>query len=70
MPAYARPENGELCITFRRDGEDDEQEVVPDGQRAVSAAMKMLALRDELQPGDKLTVERHKRPGLVERNLG
>ncbi len=56
MPAYAKPENGELRITFSRQGEDDEQRVAADGLKAVTIAMRMLALRDELQVGDTLTV--------------
>jgi hypothetical protein len=56
MPAYARPENGALRITFSREGEDDEQRVADDGVKAVTIAMRMLALRDELRPGDTLTV--------------
>jgi hypothetical protein len=55
MPAYAKPETG-LTITFWRDGKEHDHRVAPDGVRAVSAAMRMLAMLDELQSGDRLTV--------------
>jgi hypothetical protein len=57
MPAYVQRENGGLLVTFSREGEDDDQRVADDGATAVSLAMRMLALRDELRPGDRLTVQ-------------
>jgi hypothetical protein len=56
LPAFATPENGALRITFSREGENDEQRVADNGVKAVSIAMRMLALREELQPSDTLTV--------------
>jgi hypothetical protein len=55
MVAYAKP--GGLLLTFHRDDEAIEQLIVADGVKAVTAAMRMLALREELQDGDKLTIE-------------
>jgi hypothetical protein len=57
MPAYARPENGALSITFHRDGEEPERLIAPDGYRAVSTAMRLLAKQDRLMPGDRLSIE-------------
>jgi hypothetical protein len=55
MPAHVKP-NG-LLLTFHRDGGPVEQQIVADGWRAVSVAMRMLATKDALQAGDRLTVE-------------
>jgi hypothetical protein len=66
MAANARPDRGNLLITFRRVGEENEQRTADDGVKAVTVAMRMLALRDELQPGDTLTVHEN-RPRLVAR---
>lgn len=65
MAPYAQPNIGRLVLVFSRAGDHDERIVVGDGSRAVSAAMKILSLKDELRPGDKLTVER--REPAVER---
>jgi hypothetical protein len=66
MPAYTRTTyDGQLLVTFHRDDEVAEQQHAPDGQRAVSIAMRMLALRERLQPGDKLTVEHYISPESV-----
>ena len=63
MPAYARPENGALVVTFFRDGEEDDQRIAANGVKAVTLAMRMLAAHDELRPGDRLTVQaNHPRP--------
>jgi hypothetical protein len=56
MPAFTRP--GGLLLVFQRDGEPREEQIAQDGVRAVTIAMRMLAVRDELQPGDRLTVQR------------
>jgi hypothetical protein len=62
MPAYAHPSG--LLLTFHRDGEPPEQQIAPNGLRAVSAAMKMLALKDKLRDGDRLTVEADTAPPI------
>ena len=54
MPAYARPENGALLVTFGREAED--QRVAGDGVKAETLAMRMLAAREELRPDDALAV--------------
>jgi hypothetical protein len=56
MPAYVQSSGG-LIISFYRNDEIHEQQTADNGVRAVSAAMRILALRAELQPGDRLTVE-------------
>jgi hypothetical protein len=56
MPVYVQREDGDLLVTFSREGEEDDQRVAADGIKAVTLAMRMLAVRDELQPGDRLTV--------------
>jgi hypothetical protein len=57
MVAHVRPPSGtSLRITFSRRGEGDEQRVADDGNCAVSVAMRLLALKEELRPGDALTV--------------
>jgi hypothetical protein len=56
--------NGSLRVTFSRNSADDEQRVADDGVKAVTIAMRMLALCDELRPGDTLTVAAN-RPVLV-----
>jgi hypothetical protein len=56
MPAYARTA-GTLAITFHREGEPPERLIAPDGYRAVSTAMRLLAVRDRLFAGDRLTIE-------------
>jgi hypothetical protein len=57
MPAYARPAGEALALTFTREGLEPERLIAPDGYRAVSTAMRLLAKQDRLFPGDKLTVE-------------
>jgi hypothetical protein len=56
MPAYVQSGGG-LIISFYRDDEILEQQTADDGVRAVSVAMRILALRPELKPGDRLTVQ-------------
>jgi hypothetical protein len=55
MPVHIKPESG-LALTFTRDGKEFDHRVAADGMKAVSTAMRMLAMLDELQPGDTLTV--------------
>jgi hypothetical protein len=52
-PAWSQPP------TFERDGMVTDQQVASHGFEAVSAALVMLARLKELQPGDRLTVERN-----------
>jgi hypothetical protein len=56
MPVYVQRSESGLAITFTRDGAELDHRVAPDGMRAVSLAMRMLALQDELMPGDVLKV--------------
>ena len=58
MPARIRPEPRLLLVTFESDGEEPEQELVQSGDRALKAALLMLARRALLRHGDKLTVVR------------
>jgi hypothetical protein len=45
-----------LVVTFETDGEPAAFQVVPDGTRALKAALAILAVRDTLYAGDRLTV--------------
>jgi hypothetical protein len=45
-----------MILTFSREGEEDDRCVAADGLKAVTLAMRMLAVRDELKRGDKLTM--------------
>jgi hypothetical protein len=47
---------GSLRITFSRKGENDDQRVADNPQCAVSLAMRILAMLEELRPGDTLVV--------------
>ena len=53
MPAHTRPNNG-LTVTFHREGRDIESVATSDGERALKAAILLLAKLDELQDGDWL----------------
>jgi hypothetical protein len=50
--------NRSLVIVFSRTGREPERLTARDGVTAVSTAMKMLALKDELHAGDSLVIER------------
>jgi hypothetical protein len=69
-PSDRAPDGRDLKVTFSREGEEEHVEIVPDGDKALKAAMVMLLQQDALRAGDALTVARHARPGIVERNLG
>lgn len=58
MPARTRTEPRLLLVTFESDGEQPEQELVQSGDRALKVALLMIAKRDGLRHGDKLTVVR------------
>jgi hypothetical protein len=46
-----------LRVTFHRDGEEIESETASTGERALKTGLLMLARLDDLQAGDRLTVE-------------
>jgi hypothetical protein len=56
MTAHIRPAIG-LVVTFTRDGEERDRVIAPTGERALKAAIVLLAGLDTLQPNDRLTVE-------------
>jgi hypothetical protein len=58
MPALIRNDDGNLLVTFGRDGEDDELEIATTGKQALDIARRMLAKRDELRHGDLLSIWR------------
>jgi hypothetical protein len=59
--AHVRPAGKEsLRITFSRKGESDELRIADNGSSAVSMAMRILAVKDALQPGDTLTIAENK----------
>jgi hypothetical protein len=57
MPAFTRKADGALLVTFARDGEPDEAQLAPTPHRALGAALIMLAHREALYAGDRLTVK-------------
>jgi hypothetical protein len=59
----------DLQVTFSREGAAEEVYVCADGDHALKSALRILAGQDALRVGDKITVEKHKRPGLIERGL-
>ncbi len=59
----------DLLVTFSREGEAELTQIVPDGDRALKAALIMLAQQDALRAGDRITVEWHRRPNLIEQGL-
>jgi hypothetical protein len=63
--AHVRPAGRDsLRITFSRKGESDELHIADNGSCAVSTAMRILAVKDTLQPGDTLTIAEN-RPAIV-----
>jgi hypothetical protein len=58
MPGYTSPLGRALLVTFESDHEEPETELAPTGERALKFALLMLAKRDELRDGDRLTVKR------------
>ncbi len=55
MPAHINP-NGKFVVTLWRGGEIVDARTAPTGERALKAAILMLAELDALQGGDRLTV--------------
>jgi hypothetical protein len=55
--ARTRPQ-GELVVTFVRDGEPPESRHVRNGKEAWASAVSLIARHDELRHGDVLTVAR------------
>ncbi len=55
MPAHINP-NGRFVFTLWRGGEVLDARTAPTGERALKAAIMMLAELDALQGGDRLTV--------------
>jgi hypothetical protein len=45
-----------LSVSFHREGEEIEVRIAATGERALAAAIKMLARLEALQDGDRLTV--------------
>jgi hypothetical protein len=58
VPAYTHRASGDLQVTFESDGEEPETQFASTGERALKFALLMLAKRDELRDGDRLTVKR------------
>jgi len=56
VPAYTRKPDGWLLVSFCRDGEAPERQLVLSPERALIVAMAMLARRFGLYPGDRITV--------------
>jgi hypothetical protein len=57
---------GSLLVTFSRQGENEEVQIALTGEKALTAALVMLILRDELRPGDCLTVRQNELVNLFE----
>jgi hypothetical protein len=55
MVARVQP-NSRFVVAFWRDGEIHDSQTAANGERALKAAITMLAELDELQAGDRLTV--------------
>jgi hypothetical protein len=67
MVAHVKPAGKDsLRITFSRKGkgESDELRIADNGSCAVSMAMRILAVKDTLLPGDTLTIAEN-RPAAV-----
>jgi hypothetical protein len=56
MVAHNQTHRGSLLVSFESNGEEQEQHLASTGQRALVIALSMLARRDALRHGDKLTV--------------
>ena len=55
MVARTRPETG-LRVAFERNGRERDSAIAPTGERALKAAVLMLAKLDDLRDGDMLLV--------------
>jgi len=56
--ARTRPESHTIVVTFSRDGEEPEEMLASNGQRAWHNAITLIAKREWLLCGDTLTVRR------------
>jgi hypothetical protein len=56
MPARVNP-NSRFVVTIFRDGEALDARTAATGERALKTAILMLAELDDLQGGDRLTVQ-------------
>jgi hypothetical protein len=56
MVARIQTHCGSLLVTLESGGEEQERHLASTGQRALVIALSMLARRDALRHGDKLTV--------------
>jgi hypothetical protein len=54
--AHLKRYEGDLVVTFSRDGETDERRLAPNPERAMSTALMVIAARGALYPGDMLLV--------------
>lgn len=61
--------SGDLLVTFSREDEIELRQIVADGDKALKCALIMLAQQDALRAGDKVVVEWHRRPTLIEQHL-
>jgi hypothetical protein len=61
--------NGDLKVTFSREGAAEEVYVCRDGEAALMAGMRLLMQQDALRDGDVLMVQTHQRKTLTERGL-
>jgi hypothetical protein len=64
MPASIHSSR-DLLITFERDGTVTDRQVSAGGFDAVTTALAMIGRHDELQPGDRLTVEKSEGISIV-----
>lgn len=55
MVARIHPHLHGFHVVFERDGLELDAEIAPTGERAVKAALMMIARLEELQDGDRLT---------------
>jgi hypothetical protein len=59
MPDHAQPHTAPLVLILSHGDQEIDRRIAPNGFTAVSKAMEMLARRNDLRPGDRLTVEGH-----------
>jgi len=63
------PAGGQLLVTFSREGDNEHMQICEDGDKALKAAMVLLAMQDALRAGDAITVAWHRRPTLIDQGL-
>jgi hypothetical protein len=61
---------GSLLVTFSRQGENEEVQIALTGEKALTAALVMLMLQDNLRAGDCQTVRQNELANLLERGRG